>query len=412
MTTTVVVEDVSKRFRLYQSKPQSLKERVISFGRAPAEEFWALRDVSLEVSQGETFGLLGHNGSGKSTLLKCIAGTLRPTRGRVALRGRVAALLELGAGFHPELTGRENVYLNGSILGFSERQIDGIFDEIVEFAEIEPFIDQQVKHYSSGMYARLGFAVAINVDPDVLLVDEVLSVGDESFQRKCIDRIKSFQREGRTIVLVTHAADQVRVLCDRAAVLDRGRLIVDGAPNDAVRAFREALAERGIEVAEHYAGRHEPGLRGGRHLTGDVRFTSVRLECPQGRSHLRTGDGIVARIGYEARRAVPDCIFALELHDQDGMRLLGTNTEHLGLALGVPAGPGEIVFTIGSVPLLDGMYAFSFGIHDTQGIEFDHRDQLDKVAVESSGRLAGRVAFPIAVEHNPHGAARVDRAAG
>jgi len=210
MTPAIEIESVTKRFRLYHEKAPSLKERVIKFGRLPHEDFWALRDVSLAVNAGESLGLLGHNGSGKSTLLKCAAGILRPTSGRITVRGRVAALLELGAGFHPDLTGRENVYLNGSILGFTRSDIDRIFDDIVAFAEIGPFIDNQVKHYSSGMFARLAFAVAVNVEPEILLVDEVLAVGDESFQRKCLARIEDFRKEGRTILLVTHAADLVR----------------------------------------------------------------------------------------------------------------------------------------------------------------------------------------------------------
>jgi ABC-2 type transport system ATP-binding protein len=391
MAVTVEVADVSKGFRLYRQKPTSLKERVVKAGRNPYDDFWALRDVSLDVLAGQTVGLLGHNGSGKSTLLKCIAGTLRPTSGHIRTRGRVAALLELGAGFHAELTGRENVYMNGSILGFKEREIDHIFDDIVAFAEIEQFIDQQVKHYSSGMYARLGFAVAVNVDPDVLLIDEVLAVGDEAFQRKCIDRIRGFQREGRTIVLVTHASDLVRQLCDRAAVLDRGALVTFAGPNDAVRTFRQTLAARGVEIpAEASESREE-------RLTRTVRFANVQLECPAGRQHLMTGDPLRIRIGYEASEAVPDCIFALEIHDQDGIRLLGTNTEQLGLPLGVEPGRGEVVFDLLEVPLLDGMYAVSLGIHDTNGVEFDHRDQLERVAVESHGRLSGRVAFPVRV---------------
>lgn len=391
MAVSVEVTDVSKNFRLYRQKPTSLKERVVKAGRNPYDDFWALRDVTFDVLEGQTVGLLGHNGSGKSTLLKCIAGTLRPTSGRIRTRGRVAALLELGAGFHSELTGRENVYMNGSILGFKEHEIDKIFDDIVAFAEIEQFIDQQVKHYSSGMYARLGFAVAVNVDPDVLLIDEVLSVGDEAFQRKCMDRIRGFQREGRTIVLVTHAADLVRQLCDRAAVLDRGILVTFGEPNNAVRTFRQTLAARGVEIpAEAIESREE-------RLTRTVRFTNVQLECPAGQDHLMTGDPLRIRIGYEASEAVPDCIFALEIHDQDGIRLLGTNTEQLGLPLGVEPGPGEVVFDLLEVPLLDGMYAVSLGIHDTNGVEFDHRDQLERVAVESHGRLSGRVAFPVRV---------------
>src|SRR5262249_37453244 len=215
------------------------KERVIHFGRVPSEDFWALRDIDLEVPEGSTLGLLGHNGSGKSTLLKCIAGILRPTDGEIATRGRVAALLDLGAGFQGELTGRENIFLNGSILGMSRKELTRRFDEIVGFAELEEFIDTQVRFYSSGMYVRLGFAIAVNVEPDILLVDEVLAVGDEAFQRKCLARVADFQREGRTIIVVSHSPGLIKRTCDTAAVLDHGHLVAAGEPSDSIRVFRE-----------------------------------------------------------------------------------------------------------------------------------------------------------------------------
>src|SRR6478609_10021140 len=238
----IEIDSVTKVFKIYREKAQSTKERVIRLGRNPYERFRALDDVSITVAEGETMALLGHNGSGKSTLLKCVSGTLRPTSGRIVIPAdqRLAALLELGAGFHPDLTGRENIYLNGSILGFSKTQIDVIFDDIVEFAELSDFIDQQVKHYSSGMYARLGFSVAINVEPEILLVDEVLSVGDESFQRKCIDRVRRLQADGRTILLVSHAAELVRQIADRAAVLDHGHLVDVAEPGEAIRTDRKS----------------------------------------------------------------------------------------------------------------------------------------------------------------------------
>src|ERR1039458_760471 len=211
--------------------------------RTPHEEFWALKKVSLTAYEGETVGILGRNGSGKSTLLKCICGVLQPTSGEVVVRGKLAGLLELGAGFQQELTGRENIFLNGSLLGMSKKEVDRVFDAIVDFSELEAFIDGAVKFYSSGMYVRLGFAVAVNVDPDILVIDEVLAVGDERFQRKCIDRVKSFQREGRTILLVTHSPDQVRSICDRAVVLSHGDVVIEALPGEAVRIFREGLLE-------------------------------------------------------------------------------------------------------------------------------------------------------------------------
>ncbi|HMK63827.1 MAG TPA: ABC transporter ATP-binding protein, partial [Acidimicrobiales bacterium] len=235
----VDVVDVSKHFRLYQEKYQSLKERVLHAGRNPYEDFWALKDVGFQVTQGETVGILGRNGSGKSTLLKLVSGILQPTHGYIEVRGSLAALLELGAGFQPELSGRDNIYLNASLLGLSTREVDKRFDEIVAFAELEHFIDNQVKFYSSGMFVRLGFAVAVNVDPDVLVVDEVLAVGDENFQRKCLARIKEFQDDGRTILFVTHSAELVRQICDRAVVLEEGRVIGLGTAGEAIHVYHQ-----------------------------------------------------------------------------------------------------------------------------------------------------------------------------
>jgi ABC-type polysaccharide/polyol phosphate transport system ATPase subunit len=238
----ITMNQVSKRFIIRKEK--SLKERLVNFGRSRKhkEDFWALRDLTLDIEAGTTVGLIGANGSGKSTLLKVIGGIIQPTTGSVRRRGQLAALLELGAGFHPDLTGRENVFLNGAILGLSQKQIEGYFDSIVDFSEIRDFIDTQVKFYSSGMYVRLAFAIAIHVDPDVLLVDEVLAVGDEPFQKKCLDKIKEFQQEGRTIVLVTHDLTTVEEMCDRAIVLSHGKVIFDGGSTDGVAALRANFA--------------------------------------------------------------------------------------------------------------------------------------------------------------------------
>lgn len=240
-SSIVRVDGVAKRFVIRKEK--SLKERLVNLGRSNQhkDDFWALDDVSFDVPIGASVGLLGANGSGKSTLLKVIGGIIEPTRGVVERRGRVAALLELGAGFHPDLTGRENVYLNGSILGLSRKQTDRYFDSIVDFAEVHDFIDTQVKFYSSGMYVRLAFAIAVHVDPDLLLVDEVLAVGDERFQKKCMDKIREFQQEGRTILFVSHSADQVNRVCDRAVVLSHGRVVFDGDTEGGIAALRSSF---------------------------------------------------------------------------------------------------------------------------------------------------------------------------
>lgn len=247
---------VSKRFVL--RKDNSIKERLVTAGRRGRqhrEEFMALQGINLEIEAGTTVGLIGHNGSGKSTLLKLIGGIVEPSGGEIWRRGRLAALLELGAGFHPDLSGRDNVFLNASILGLTHDETVARFDEIVEFSGIGDFIDTQVKFYSSGMYVRLAFAVAVHTDPDILLVDEVLSVGDEAFQAKCLDKIRIFQAEGRTIILVTHNLGQVADLCDRAVLLNRGVMVFDGAPREAISVFRDYLEGRRTE--QTFDGRQE-----------------------------------------------------------------------------------------------------------------------------------------------------------
>jgi ABC-2 type transport system ATP-binding protein len=390
----IEVDGVSKHFKLYREKPDSLKERIIKLGRIPYEEFWALRDIDIHVQTGETFGLLGHNGSGKSTLLKCIAGILRPTKGAIRTSGRIAALLELGAGFHPELTGRENVYLNGSILGLSRSDIDLVFDEIVAFAEMEPFIDNQVKHYSSGMYARLAFAVAVNVEPEILLIDEVLSVGDEAFQRRCLERVKRFQKEGRTILVVTHAADIVRQICDRAAVLDRGHLVTVDTPGKAVLAFRDALLQRGIDVGPET--NEDLALRSNR----QVRITGAEIRYPDpDRRYIVSGEPVSVVLRYHAPARVDDIVFAMSLHDQRGNLVLGTNTDVIGAPVDAVEGDGEIVFEIRSVPLLEGLFELSLGIHDHDGgVSYDHRAEKEHLEVMNPGRAQGMVAMPIDIE--------------
>jgi lipopolysaccharide transport system ATP-binding protein len=265
----VRVDGLSKRFRLFHERHQSLKQSLLNMRRSTHEEFWALRDVTFDVGAGETFGIIGHNGSGKSTLLKCLTKILEPDEGSVAVTGSVSALLELGAGFHPELSGRENVFLNAAILGVPRKHIVERFDDIVEFSGLEQFIDTPVKNYSSGMFVRLGFAVAINVDPTVLIIDEVLAVGDAEFQAKCGDKIAEFRERGKTIVLVTHAMGDVVRICQRAAWLDHGRIREIGAPNEIADAY---LATTHVGRSVHV----QDGLRWG---SGEVQIDTVELSA-------------------------------------------------------------------------------------------------------------------------------------
>jgi lipopolysaccharide transport system ATP-binding protein len=237
----VTVDHLSKKFRLYHERNQSIKSAIMRGRTSVHEDFWALKDVSFEVPEGSTFGLIGSNGSGKSTLLKCLAKIYYPEKGSIGYKGKVAALLEVGSGFHPELSGRENIFLNGSILGMKKAEIEKKFDEIVDFSGVEQFIDQPVKNYSSGMYVRLGFSVAINVDPDILVVDEVLSVGDAEFQEKCAQKFVDFKNAGKTVILVSHAMGAVRDMCDYAAWLSHGELISIGEAKPTIDAYLNSL---------------------------------------------------------------------------------------------------------------------------------------------------------------------------
>lgn len=238
---SVRVSDVSKKFRLYHERNQTLKSAILRGRASKHEDFWALENVSFDVMEGHTHGLIGTNGSGKSTLLKCLAKIYWPTSGSIEYRGRMASLLEVGSGFHLELSGRENIYLNGSILGMSKKEIDGKFDEIVDFSGVEQFLDQPVKNYSSGMYVRLGFSIAINVDPDILVVDEVLSVGDEGFQRKSFDKFLEFKKRGKTIIMVTHTMPVVEEICDVVTWIEKGTMMTTGPAREVVKAYQQSL---------------------------------------------------------------------------------------------------------------------------------------------------------------------------
>jgi ABC-type polysaccharide/polyol phosphate transport system ATPase subunit len=351
----IVVERVSKRYRLYHERNQSLKATVLRGRRARYDEFLALDDVSFEVPSGTTFGFIGENGSGKSTMLKCMARILRPDGGRIDVRGKVSALLELGAGFHPELSGRENVYLNGAILGLSRKQLDQRFDEIVGFAGIEPFIDSPVKNYSSGMYVRLGFAIAINVDPDILMIDEVLAVGDAEFQRRCTEKITEFREEGRTIVVVSHSLPSVQSLCSEVALLDHGHLVRVGPASEVIE---EYLAE----VSDRQARLGDTGHRG----SGQVRIERVEMLNPEGvpRTVIRTGAPAAFRIHYEALSPVDDPVFSLAFHTVDGVYVSNPNTRQWGVVAQLEPGSGVLDYVVEHLPLTSGHYDVGITVYD------------------------------------------------
>jgi len=394
MDTAVDVVGVSKRFRLYHQKYYSLKERVLHAGRNPYEDFWALRDVNVQVGEGTTIGIVGRNGSGKSTLLKCISGILQPTEGKVVVRGQVAAVLELGAGFQPELSGRENIYLNASLLGLSTKEVDRRFDEIVAFAELEQFIDNQVKYYSSGMYVRLGFAVAVNVDPDVLVIDEVLAVGDEDFSRKCLGRIKEFQDDGRTIVFVTHSPDLVRQVCDQGMVLSDGKVLGVGTAAEAIHLYHDHLLKAATPVegetsdteAEAARATHRPVL-----------ITGIDLEHPGtgSRPYMLPGEPLMVRVTFEATEPADGVVFTIEITDPAGGLIFSSDTVELGKPFDAQVGSGRVDFSFDGVPLLDGSYTVGVGITSNRGIVYDRWENKASFDVMNPGRSRGTVALGV-----------------
>ncbi|MGG7509600.1 ABC transporter ATP-binding protein [Plantibacter sp. YIM 135249] len=386
-STIIRVDSVSKRFTMHKDK--SFKERIVNFGRSRkfTEDFWALRDISLDIQTGTTVGLVGHNGSGKSTLLKVIGGIIDPTSGNVSRRGRMAALLELGAGFHPDLTGRENVYLNAAILGLTRKETDRYFDAIVDFSGIESFIDTQVKFYSSGMYVRLAFAVAVHVDPDLLLVDEVLAVGDEPFQRKCMDKIAEFQREGRTIVLVSHSADQVGQICDRVVVLNHGELKFDGGPADGLRVLRfgfeqerlEHIAkELGVETAPvppaHITGISIPG--------GAPTHEDAPIVVP-------AGADLTLSFAYDLAHDHPALVAGLALETSTGQPVYGLNTRMLGIEIPHIAGSHVVDFDFPDNALGGGQFVVRGSLEQADGVSLDRLNPALTFEVERPGAGSG-----------------------
>lgn len=318
------VTNVSKRFTV--RKDSSLKERVVTLGRAGRQhrqDFWGLSDVSVGISAGTTIGLIGHNGSGKSTLLKVLGGIIQPTEGTVEQRGRVAALLELGAGFHPDLTGRENVFLNGSVLGLSREEVEGQFAAILEFSGVGDFIDTQVKFYSSGMYVRLAFAIAVHTDPDILLVDEVLAVGDEQFQEKCLAKIREFQTEGRTIIIVSHALDQISSLCDRVVVMDKGKLVYDGIPVTAIERFRKLLTDNAV-------GQARPDQ-----VSRALEIRSVDIHDAGGKAaaQITAGEELTLEVDVEMIRPIERWAIGFSVDSSLGQIALASNTDLLDIVL-------------------------------------------------------------------------------
>jgi ABC-type polysaccharide/polyol phosphate transport system ATPase subunit len=430
MMPAIELLNVSKIYRRYGGRhfstlKSALLQRSILRDLQPSELFPALQDVSFAVPKGSTFGVIGRNGSGKSTALKLVAGITKPTTGTVTVSGRISALIELGAGFHPEISGRENVFINGIMLGLTKREIQNRFDEIVEFAELRDFIDAPVKTYSSGMYMRLGFAVAIHVDPDVLLVDEVLAVGDEGFTHKCLDKFAEFRRRNKTVLLVTHSLGLVETLCDDAVWLDGGQLQAQGDPKRVVGAYLTAVEEGEQELMAATTAKavEDVGTTGvadsppdmfkaaeGRWGSREVEIADVALLDRHGEPSFvfHTGEPLQVRLKVRAHHATDDFAFGVGLFNADGVCCYGTNTfveemtpEHL-------SGDAEIVFTIDSLDLVEGTYKLDVAVHKRDGFAYDYHRLLYTFRVKSRIRDVGiyrpphRWSFSSGVRFKPH----------
>jgi ABC-type polysaccharide/polyol phosphate transport system ATPase subunit len=423
VTPAIEAVDVSKVYRRYAHKRQfaTLKSALVSGSLIrdlrPEDTFHALKGVSFTVPKGTTYGIVGRNGSGKSTMLKCVAGITRPTSGSIRVDGRISALIELGAGFHPEISGRENVFINGIMLGLSKKEITRRFDEIVEFAELEDFIDAPVKTYSSGMYMRLGFAVAIHVDPDVLLIDEVLAVGDEGFTHKCLDKFAEFRRRGKTILLVTHSLGLVERFCDEALWIDAGHARGAGDPRRVVGAYvsdverneettlaavdarAKELAET-TEIAEPRAagpvetvaeeaasGQPDDMFRAteGRWGTREVEITGVTLVGDDGTpGHVfQSGERVSVRVGVTSATLVADFVFGLGIFNVDGICCYGTNTDVEGFVARELSGPGEVSLDIEALDLVEGTYKLDVAVHRLDGKPYDYHRLLYTFRVKS-----------------------------
>ncbi len=372
----IQLTNVGVRYRMPSEKIPTLKEYLIRAIRRQIthQTFWALQNIDLNVYSGEVFGIIGPNGAGKSTLLKVVSRVLRPTRGRVRLRGKVAPLLELGAGFDFELTGRENIFLNGAILGFSKREMEQRVDRIVEFAGLQDFIDAPLRTYSSGMVARLGFAVATDERPEILIVDEILSVGDTEFQMRSFERIQDFQSQGTTILLVTHDISRVESLCERAIFLSHGQIVAQGNAAQVVDRYLGRIHQQEEQRLLEEQSNEQTWRWGNR----KIEITQVEFldENRQPKNIFQTGDYFALRIEYEAHEPVDSPVFGMAIHHNDGTHITGPNTQFAGLDLGCVNGKGWVLYEVERLPLLEGLYKVSVAVHNWADNEmFDYHDR-------------------------------------
>ena len=423
MGLAIEAKGVGKKFRVLHEKQSIIRDVIPNLFRLKEyEEFWALKDIGFALKQGQTLGIIGRNGSGKSTLLKVLGGITPPTEGKVDMNGRISTLIELGAGFQQELTGIENIFLNATILGLRRKEIDEKMGKIIEFAELGDFINTQVKVYSSGMYVRLGFAIAIHVDFDILLIDEILAVGDVLFQEKCMERIKAFRREGKTIVIVSHSLQTLEDLCEQCICLDRGRIEMTGSTPKVIDYYRDQICSQELretgaqgkmvvqeegalnskynssEVdAQFREGELQPEekrilkFRGTRYGSREIEMTEVRLLDGDGKPKMKftTGEKMIVEINFRAKKRIEKPTFGIGIYSQEGIYLFGPNTRFSKYPIDFLEGEGKIEYNLDSLPLLEGNYWLSVSVHDWDfSYHYDYHDQLYQFHVESDRREA------------------------
>jgi len=389
----IEAHDLGKAYKMRGYMPATLFGSLTNFLKGKtAERFWALRHLNFAIPRGRTVGVIGPNGSGKSSTLGLIAGTISPTEGSIRTHGRIATLLELGAGFHPDLTGRENVFLNASILGIPHEDVRRRFDHIVAFSGIRDFIDMPVKHYSSGMYVRLGFAVAVELDPDILLIDEVLAVGDIAFQLKCMDRIRDFQRRGKTIVFVSHALQTVEEFCHEAYLVHQGRLVTRGEPSEVILAYIRSYMGEGGQVFTQEFGSQE------------VEIVGVTLKDRTGRetTTLDSGHPMIVDIAYRAKQRVEQPVFGFSLKTGNGFYVFGTNTQIMNYPVPFVEGEGVMRLRLDPLTLIHGNFFLSVSIHSwDHNVQYHRREDWYPFAVKHDSREQGVFRLPCEWEHRP-----------
>lgn len=379
----IEVRNISKKYIIHHERPTLTRDFFMRpfYGRKNREEFWALKDVSFDVKKGETIGIIGENGAGKSTLLKILTGVARPTSGSVEINGRVGALLELGAGFHPDLTGRENIYLNGSILGLSKRGIDRRFDEIVEFSGIKDFIDTPIRTYSSGMFVRLGFSVAVHMEPDILLIDEVLAVGDIAFQQKCMEKLFEFKRNGKTMLFITHNLGYIKMISSKGLFIDEGVIKSWGKIDEVINTYLKQIQDKKLDSAD-------TARKDLSDTPSKIKITNVKIYDKDGkkRRHYTTGEEMYVEINYVATKEVINPVFRVQIYRDDGLFCHGTNTDRDGLDLGRVIGEGKIILRCTKITLLKGNYFLNPAIlpYDIHGMRY-------KISIDSSSKDGGGI---------------------